>query len=81
MQMKCSFQHFCVQYEFGFWNENVLRVQGGYLKKSWLTNCAKMRILIFGGTTIQIGILHVLLNILFISLLSTVHNTSGYFEV
>ena len=31
-----------------------------------------------GGTTIQIGILHVLLNILSISLLSKVHETSGY---
>ena len=34
-----------------------------------------------GGTTIQIGILHVLLNILPISLLSRVHDTSGYFEM
>ena len=34
-----------------------------------------------GGTTIQIGILHVLLNILSISLLSRVHDTSGYFEI
>ena len=34
-----------------------------------------------GGTTIQIGILHVLLNILSISLLNKVHDTSGYFEV
>ena len=34
-----------------------------------------------GGTTIQIGILHVLLGILSISLLSKVHDTSGYFEM
>ena len=34
-----------------------------------------------GGTTIQMGILHVLLNMLSISLLSRVHDTSGYFEV
>ena len=34
-----------------------------------------------GGTTIQIGILHVLLNILSITLLSKVHDTSGYFEM
>ena len=34
-----------------------------------------------GGTTIQIGILHVLINILSISLLSRVHDTSGYFEM
>ena len=33
------------------------------------------------GTTIQTGILHVLLNILSISLLSKVHGTSGYFEM
>ena len=34
-----------------------------------------------GGTTIQMGILHVLLNMLPISLLSRVHDTSGCFEV
>ena len=34
-----------------------------------------------GGTTIQIGILHVLINILSISLLSRVHDMSGYFEI
>ena len=34
-----------------------------------------------GGTTIQIGILHVLINILSIPLLSRVHDTSGYFEM
>ena len=34
MQMKCSFQHFSVQYEFGFRNEKVLGVKGGYFKKS-----------------------------------------------
>ena len=34
-----------------------------------------------GGTTIQIGILHVLLNILSISLLSRVHDTAGYFKM
>ena len=33
-----------------------------------------------GGTTIQISILHVLLNMLSISLLSEVHDMSGYFE-
>ena len=33
------------------------------------------------GTTIQMGILHVLLNMLPISLLSMVHDTSGYFEM
>ena len=34
-----------------------------------------------GGTAIQIGILHVLINILSISLLFRVHDTSGYFEM
>ena len=34
-----------------------------------------------GGTTIQINILHVLLNILLISLLSRVHDMSGYYEM
>ena len=34
-----------------------------------------------GDTTIQIGILHVLINILSISLLSRIHNMSGYFEM
>ena len=34
-----------------------------------------------GGNTIQMGILHVLLNILSISLLSRVNDTSGYFEM
>ena len=33
-----------------------------------------------GDTIIQIGILHVLLNILSISLLSRVHDTSDFFE-
>ena len=34
-----------------------------------------------GAITIQIGILHELLNILSISLLSRVHDKSGYFEM
>ena len=34
-----------------------------------------------GGNTIQIGILHVLINILSKSLLSRVHDMSGYFEM
>ena len=34
-----------------------------------------------GGTTIQIGIVHVLLNILSISVLSRVHDTSDYFKM
>ena len=43
MLMEGSFQQFSVQYEFDFWNENVLHVKGGYLKKPRLTNSAKMR--------------------------------------
>ena len=34
-----------------------------------------------GGTTIQIGTLHVLCNIFSISLLSRVQDTSGHFEM
>ena len=34
-----------------------------------------------GGTTIQVGIMHVLLNNLSIALLSRLHGTSGYFEM
>ena len=34
-----------------------------------------------GGTTIQIGVLHVLLDILSISSLPRVQDTSGYFEM
>ena len=34
-----------------------------------------------GGTTIKIGILQVLVDILSISSLSKVHGTSGYFEM
>ena len=34
-----------------------------------------------GGSTTQVGTLRVLLNILSVSLLSRVHDTSGYFEM
>ena len=34
-----------------------------------------------GGTNIQIGILHLLLNIFSISILSRIHGTSDYFEM
>ena len=64
MQEECSFQHFSVRYEFDLWNEDILRVKMGSFKKSRLTNCAKMRILVNGGNSIQMGILYVLLNIL-----------------
>ena len=48
MQTEYSFQHFGVHFEFGFRNENVLHVKGGYFKKSGLTNCAKMQIVKMG---------------------------------
>ena len=63
MQEECSFQHFSVQYEFELENVNILRMKVGYFKTSRLTICVKMRILKIGGTTIQMGILYVLLNI------------------
>ena len=81
MQMKWLFQHFIVQYEFGFRNCNVLRVKEGYLKKSHDSHNKPKWEFRKWGTTIQIGIMHVLLNILSISLLSWVHDTSVYFEM
>ena len=80
MQIKCSFQHLSVQHEFGFRNENVLRMKRGYLKVMTHKLCQNANFE-NGGTTIQIGFLHVLLNILSISLLCWVHDTSGYFEM
>ena len=53
----------------------------GYFKKSCLTNCAKNANFENGGTTTQIGILHVLLNMFSMSLLSRLQDTSGYFEM
>ena len=72
---------FSVQYEFGFWNENVLRVKGGYFKKVTTRKSCQNANFENGGTTIQINILHALLNILSNSLLFRVHDTSGYFEM
>ena len=80
MQMKFSFQLFSVQYEFGFWNEKVLRVKWGYFKShdsQIVPKCEFWK----RGITIQIDILQVLLNILLISLLSWVHDAPGYFEM
>ena len=61
---------------FGFLNENVLRVKGGYFEKSFLTNSAKLRIL-------KIGVpLFKLTSCMYcIYLLSKVHGMSGYFEL
>ena len=49
MLKECSFHHFCVQYEFGVWNKNILRVKVGYLNE-FMTHkyCAEMRILKMG---------------------------------
>ena len=44
VQVEWSFQHLSVQYEFDFWNENVIRAKRGNFKKPRLTNCAKMQI-------------------------------------
>ena len=77
MQMKCSFQHFSVQYEFGFRNENVFRVNGGYLKKVMTHKlCQNVNFMGYHYSN-----WHVLLNISSISLLSRVHDTSVYFEI
>ena len=81
MQMKRSFLYFSVQYESGFWNETFLRLKGGYLKKSMTHKLCQNANFEKGGTTIQIDILHVLLNFLSISLLFFVDDTSGYFEM
>ena len=80
MQTKCSFQHLSVQYEFGFGNENILHVKVGYFKVMThkLYQNANFK---NGGTTIQIGILHVLSNILSVYLLSMIHEMSGYLEI
>ena len=59
VQIVRSFQHLSVQYEFGFWNETF------YV---WKEICAKMRISKMGengGTTVEMDILRVLLNIIF----------------
>ena len=53
----------------------------GAFKKSQLTNYARNANFENGGNTIQIGILYVLLNILSISLLSSVYDTSCYFKM
>ena len=53
----------------------------GLLRKGMTHNLCQNVNFENGGTTIQLDILHVLLNILSISLLSKVHETSGYFEM
>ena len=66
MQEERSFQHFRVQYGFGFRNENILRVKVDYFSHV-NTNWRKMHILKMGVPMPQ-----VLLNILSIYLLPRV---------
>ena len=56
-------------------------MNGGYFKKSRLVAIVQNENFENGGTTIQISILHALINILSISLLSRVYDTSGYFDM
>ena len=56
-------------------------MKGGYFKKFMTHKLCQNANFKNGGTTIQIGILHVLLHILSISFLARVHDTSGYFEI
>ena len=53
----------------------------GLLQKVMAYKLCQNAIFKNGGTTIQMGILHLPLNILPMSLLSRVHDTSGYFEM
>ena len=76
--MKCSFQHFSVPYEFEMKTYCVLK---GVFQKVMTHKLSQNANFEVGGTTIQIGILHVLLNVLSISLLSRVHDKSGYFQM
>ena len=77
--MECSFQHLSVQYVFGFRNENVLRVKLGYFKKSMTHKLCQSANFENGGTTVQVSILHIMLNILSISSLPRVHDISVNF--
>ena len=67
--MKCSLLHFSIQYDRRL-----------FQKRRTHQLCQNANF-VNGGTTIQIGILHVLLNIFSISLLSRVYEMSGYFEM
>ena len=55
--------------------------EGGLFQKVMTHNLCQNANFTNGGTTIQINSLHVLLNILSISLLSRVHYMSGYYEM
>ena len=54
---------------------------GGYFKKVTTHKLCQNANFENVGTTIQIGILHVRMNFLSLSLLSSVHDMSGYFEM
>ena len=56
-------------------------MKGGFFKKSRQVEIVQNENFENGGTTIPISILHALINILSISLLSRVYDTSGYFEM
>ena len=58
-----------------------MKVHVGYFKKVLTHKLCQNANFENGGTSIQIGILHVLLNILSITLLPRVHDMSGYFEM
>ena len=80
MQMECPFQQFSVQYVFVFWNKNFW-VWNGVISKSHDSQIVPKCDFEKGGTTIEVSILHVLLNILSISSLPMVHDTSVIFEM
>ena len=60
MQEECSFQRFSVEYEFDFWNENVLHMKVSYLKKNMTHKLCQNANFENGGTTMQMGNLNVL---------------------
>ena len=78
--MKCSFQHFVFNMSLAF-EMNSFECERGLFQKLMTHKLCQNVNFENGGTTIQICILHVMLNILSKSLLFRVHGTSGYFEV
>ena len=56
-------------------------MKGGYFKKSRFNKLCQNANFDNRGTAIEIGILHVLINILSISLVSRVHDKFGSFEM
>ena len=78
--MECSYQHFSVQMSLALKWKRFARENGLFQKVMAYKFCQNANFK-NGGTTIQIGILHVLLSILPISLLSRVHDKFEYFEM